>query len=93
MRAGGRWLENCVVKSISVLSSKLGPRRTRLMSVVDEGECGRLKVWSEGSSAMLLISKASSMHWHLVSSLHLPQVMGICAMASVCRWDESFDSC
>lgn len=78
-RGGGRRVVNWGVKSISMG----GVGRRRLVDgSVGVGECGRLGFWSD-SETMLLISKASSMHWHRVSALQLPQVRSTCSMSSV----------
>ena len=95
-RAGGPREENFAVKSISVLSSTVESEQTRLLFVSDGGECGRLDVCSGVSSVMLLISKASSMHWHLVSLLQLPHVNELwfkssISCLSVMTLYESFD--
>ena len=76
VRAGGGRRENWAVKSISAFScsgSKSGFEvwQTRLVFVLDGGEWGRLKAMADMSADVVSsIPNASSMHWHLVSTLH-----------------------
>ena len=82
VRTGGRRVENCAVKSISKLGSGFDSR-WRLFSESDWGECGRLNVGESGSATTPSILNASSMHSHLVSTLHLPQPTSLSSVAVI----------